>query len=83
MDGNFTGFGAEGVSFYTDNISNIEQLENPVRFLSDIVSFDVDLDFSFLVQNVKERSLSHFSDSHDPAGNRYRFRFLLLVTIYN
>ena len=67
--GDLSGLGAERITLHADNVADIHLFEIRIRFLTDGVSRNIDLDFAVPVLHMAERSLAHDTFQHDTSCN--------------
>ena len=68
-DRRFACMGDENSPFNADDIADIEELEQSIRFFTEYVFTEIELDFTAQVAEDAEGSLTVTTDSHEAAGD--------------
>ena len=88
----FTGFGNKSISFYTDDIADINQFfpDDIIKAFvftgANIIAADIQLYFSMCILYHRKIGLAHIPYTHDAAGKAYigklLFVFFFIIFFY-
>ncbi len=77
LDSPLAGAGDKDSTLASDDIAQIEKIENVEELFADIVALDINLHLTAGVAQIGEEDLPHLADQHDASADSYYFRGLL------